>query len=148
MSLTMSRGLPDPVYDHAFYDGVPAKRFFAWLVDAVIVTIVTFLLGLVTLSLLWWVWPVTFILTSFLYRTGTIATGSATWGMRLLNIELRGPTGARLTTGEAAVHTLGYMVATGFVILQLISMGMMAFGARGQGLHDLLIGSTAINRPH
>jgi len=45
------------------------------------------------------------------------------------------------------VHTLAYMVATGFVILQLISILMMGFGARHQGLHDLLIGSVAINRP-
>jgi len=91
--------LPDPDHDHVFYDGVPAKRLFAWLVDVVIVVAITFLLGLVTLSLLWWLWPVTFITVNFIYRAGTIATGSATWGMRLMNIELRGATGARLSGG-------------------------------------------------
>jgi hypothetical protein len=34
------------------------------------------------------------------------------------------------------------------VILQVISIVMMAFGARHQGLHDLILGSAAINRPH
>ena len=148
MSLPMTSALPDPDYDHAFYDGVPAKRLFAWVVDVVLVTIITFLLGLATLSALWWIWPLTFIAANFLYRAGTIAAGSATLGMRLMNIELRGPTGARLTGGEAVLHTLGYMVATGFVIVQVISIVMMAFGSRHQGLHDLIIGSAAINRPH
>jgi len=147
MTLSMPNALPDPDYDPAFYDGIPAKRFFAWVVDVVLITAITFLLGLLTLSLLWWVWPVTFIVVNFLYRAGTIASGSATLGMRLMNIELRGATGARFTGGEALVHTLTYMVATGFVILQAISIVMMGFGARHQGLHDLLIGSVAINRP-
>jgi hypothetical protein len=94
MSFTMPSALPDPDYDHAFYDGVPAKRLFAWMVDVVIVTFITFLLGLLTLSVLWWIWPLTFIATNFLYRAGTIAAGSATLGMRLMNLELRGATGA------------------------------------------------------
>lgn len=148
MSLPMSTALPDPDYDRAFYDGVPAKRLFAWVIDVVLVTLITFLLGIVTLSALWWIWPLTFILVNFLYRAGTIAAGSATLGMRLMNIELRGATGARLSGGEAVLHTLAYMVATGFVILQVISIVMMAFGARHQGLHDLILGSAAINRPH
>ncbi|NKX45792.1 RDD family protein [Roseicyclus persicicus] len=147
MTAAMIHGLPDPDYDRAFYDGVPAKRLFAWLVDVVITVVITFLLGLFTLSLLWWVWPVTFVVASFLYRAGTIAAGSATLGMRLMNLELRGPTGHRLTPGEAVLHTLGYMVATGFVIVQLVSIWMMAFGRRHQGLHDLVLGSVAINRP-
>jgi uncharacterized RDD family membrane protein YckC len=147
MTLPMSSSLPDPDYDHVYYDGVPAKRLFAWVVDVIIVTAITFVLGLVTLSLLWWVWPMVYIAVAFLYRTGTIATGSATLGMRLMNIELRGLTGARFSGGEAIVHTLTYLVCSGFVILQVISVAMMGFGARHQGLHDMLIGSTAINRP-
>lgn len=148
MSFAMPSPLPDPDHDQAFYDGVPAKRLFAWVVDVVIVSAITFVLGLLTLSALWWIWPLTFIVVNFLYRAGTIASGSATLGMRVMSLELRGPTGARLSGVEAAIHTLSYMVATGFVILQLISVAMMALGSRHQGLHDLVIGSVAINRPH
>lgn len=147
MTLPMTSALPDPDHDHVYYDGVPAKRLFAWVVDVIIVTAITFVLGLVTLSLLWWIWPMVYIAVAFLYRSATIATGSATLGMRLMNIELRGPTGARFSGGEAIVHTLTYLVCSGFVILQVISVAMMGFGARHQGLHDMLIGSTAINRP-
>jgi uncharacterized RDD family membrane protein YckC len=147
MSMIMSTALPDPDYDHAFYDGVPAKRLFAWVVDVLIVTVVTFILGLLTLSVLWWIWPLTFIAVSFLYRAGSIAAWSATPGMRLMNIELRNSMGARFSGGEAVLHTLAFMVATGFVILQIISIVMMVLGSRHQGLHDILIGSAAINRP-
>jgi len=147
MSLIMSSALPDPDYDHAFYDGVPAKRLFAWLIDVVFVFAISFVLGLLTLSVLWWIWPVTFIVVNFLYRAGSIAAWSATPGMRVMNLELRNAMGGRFNGGEAMLHTLAYMVATGFVILQLISIVMMAMGARHQGLHDLLIGSAAINRP-
>jgi uncharacterized RDD family membrane protein YckC len=147
MSMIMSTALPDPDYDHAFYDGVPAKRLFAWVVDVLIVTVITFILGLLTLSVLWWIWPLTFIAVSFLYRAGSIAAWSATPGMRLMNIELRNSMGARFSGGEAVLHTLAFMVATGFVILQIISIVMMVLGSRHQGLHDILIGSAAINRP-
>jgi uncharacterized RDD family membrane protein YckC len=147
MSMTMSTALPDPDYDHAFYDGVPAKRLFAWVVDVLIVTVITFILGLLTLSVLWWIWPLTFIAVSFLYRAGSIAAWSATPGMRLMNIELRNSMGARFSGGEAVLHTLAFMVATGFLILQIISIVMMVLGSRHQGLHDILIGSAAINRP-
>lgn len=146
MSWTMHHSLPDPEFDQAFYDGVPAKRLFAWIVDVIIVTTVTFALGLFTLSLLWWVWPLVFVTVDLVYRIGTIASGGATLGMRLMSIELRGPTGAYLTRGEAVVHTLLYMVAMGFVVLQAISILMIVIGARHQALHDLLIGSAAINR--
>jgi uncharacterized RDD family membrane protein YckC len=145
--MIMSTALPDPDYDHAFYDGVPAKRLFAWVVDVLIVTVITFILGLLTLSVLWWIWPLTFIAVSFLYRAGSIAAWSATPGMRLMNIELRNSMGARFSGGEAVLHTLAFMVATGFVILQIISIVMMVLGSRHQGLHYILIGSAAINRP-
>lgn len=147
MSSAMTHALPDPDHDPAFYEGVAAKRLFAWLLDVIVVTAVTFVLGLLTLSLLWWVWPLVYLTVDFFYRAGTITQASATLGMRVMNLQLRGPGGARLSQGEAVLHTLAYMVAAAFVIIQLVSVAMMALGARHQGLHDLLIGSVAINRP-
>jgi uncharacterized RDD family membrane protein YckC len=145
--MPMSYALPDPDHDHLFYDGVPAKRLMAWVVDVIIVTLITFALGLVTLSLLWWVWPLVYIAVDIIYRSATIAAGSATLGMRLFSIELRGPTGARLTRGEAILHSVLFMLAMGFVVLQLVSILMIALGARHQALHDLVLGTAAINRP-
>jgi uncharacterized RDD family membrane protein YckC len=146
-AMTHSAGLPDPEYDHAFYDGVPAKRFFAWIVDVILIAAVSLILGLLTLTVLLWVWPILYFTVSFLYRSATIGTGSATLGMRLMNIELRNGLGQRLSGGEAMVHTGLYLFLSASLILQLISIGLMLASRRHQGLHDHILGSAAINRP-
>jgi uncharacterized RDD family membrane protein YckC len=86
-------------------------------------------------------------MVGFTYRWFTIAGRSATWGMRLMGIELRDHTGARLNGTLALVHTLGYTVSVAAMPLQFISMGMMALTPRGQGLSDTMLGTAAINRP-
>jgi hypothetical protein len=48
---------------------------------------------------------------------------------------------------EAAIHTAGLYFTLFFLPLQIISVVMMALGPRGRGLHDLPLGSTAINKP-
>jgi len=45
------------------------------------------------------------------------------------------------------MHTFLFMLAFGFVLPQTISALMMILGARKQGLHDLFLGTVAINRP-
>jgi uncharacterized RDD family membrane protein YckC len=139
--------LPDPDHDPAFYDGVPAKRFFAWLVDVAIISTISLILGLLTLTVLLWVWPILYMVVSFLYRAGTIGAGSATWGMRLMNLELRNALGQKFTGGEAVAHTGLYLFWSVSVILQLVSIGLIAGSRRHQGLHDHILGSAAINRP-
>jgi hypothetical protein len=150
MSSTMTHpaGLPDPDYDHAFYDGVPAKRLFAWVIDVILIGVISLILGLMTLTVLLWIWPVLYLTMSFLYRSATIATGSATLGMRLMNIELRNGLGQRLSAGEAMIHTGLYLFLSASVILQLVSIGLIGASRRHQGLHDHILGSAAINRPH
>lgn len=147
MTYAMPRGLPDPDYDHAFYDGVPAKRFFAWVLDVVMIAVIAFVIGLLTLTALLWIWPILYLTISFLYRSLTISSGSATLGMRLMNIELRNGSGSRLTGGEAAIHTILYLCLSASMILQVISIGMMVISGRHQGLHDMVLGTAAINSP-
>jgi uncharacterized RDD family membrane protein YckC len=145
--LTHGTSLPDPVIDARFYDGVPLKRGLAWVVDIVLVTILTFLAGLFTLSLLWWVWPVTYLAIGFLYRVGTLAGGSATLGMRLFGIELRDAGCRRLDGMQALLHVGGYYATMAFVLPAVASAGAILATPRRQGLTDLLLGTTAINRP-
>lgn len=147
MTYAMRSTLPHPDYDAAFYDGVPAKRLFAWIIDIVIITVISLILGILTLTVLLWIWPLLYAVVAFTYRTATISAMSGTVGMRLMNIELRNGLGHRLSTGEAAMHTLLYFVLSASVILQLISIGLIAGTRRHQGLHDHLLGSAAINRP-
>ena len=148
MTLTSaSSGLPDPVTDSAFYRGVPTKRALAWVVDVVIVAIACVLVLPFTAFTGLFFFPVLMLTVGFFYRWFTIASGSATWGMRLMAIELRNIAGARLTAGEAFLHTAGYTVSVVTAPLQLISMVLMLATPRGQGLSDMVLGTAAINRP-
>ncbi len=143
----MTSTLPDPDRQSEFYRSIPAKRLLAWLVDVILVTLATFLVGIFTLGIGWLLFPIFYIAIDFTYRWLTISAGSATLGMRLMAIEIRNWSGQRLDGSEAALHTLVYMVCAAFALPQLISVLMIAFGGRGQGLHDLLLGTAAINRP-
>ena len=91
-------------------------------------------------------WPVMLLVIGFAYRVVTLATGSATWGMRFAGVELRASDGRRFDLSLALAHTFGYSVSVAFPILQLISVVMMLTGARGQGLTDAILGTVAINR--
>jgi uncharacterized RDD family membrane protein YckC len=77
----------------------------------------------------------------------TLANGSATWGMRLMAIELRRWDGRRFDLEAAFLHTLGYSISIAITPLQVVSVVLMLSSSRGQGLTDHLIGSAALNRP-
>ena len=90
--------------------------------------------------------PFLYMTVGFIYRVVTIASGSATWGMRLMSIELRDAQGARFDFGQAFLHTAGYTFSLVMAPLQLVSALFMCATDRGQGLTDLVMGSVMINR--
>lgn len=144
-------GLPDRDLDAQFYEGVALKRLIAWVIDFVIVTVLgvlaATLFGIMTLGFGFLLAGLVGLLISFAYRWMTIAQSSATWGMRFAGIELRNARGHRFDSGEAALHTGLFLIAFASGIGQLISVLLMIGTARGQGLHDLVMGAAAINRP-
>lgn len=148
---TMHNGLPDPVLDRQFYTRVTSKRLVAWFIDALVIFAIAIPVGLIltiaTLGLIWLVLPPLFLSISFVYRTLTISNRSATWGMRMMGIELRNRDGDRLELATAAAHTGLYMLTVASLIGWLISVLLMVGSRYGQGLHDMLLGTTAINRP-
>ena len=140
-------GLPDPDTSPAFYASVPAKRLIAFAVDSVLIGIVTVILIPFTAFTALFYLPVLAMMVSFAYRTLTLASGSATWGMRLAAIEIRTHRGERLDLVTAAAHTFLYLLFLGTVVPMLISVAMMLMTPRRQGLHDMALGTAAINRP-
>jgi hypothetical protein len=46
----------------------------------------------------------------------------------------------------AFLHTLGYSVSMGFIVLQVVSVVLMMTTDRAQGLTDHVLGTVAINR--
>ena len=138
-------GLPDPSTQPDFYAGVALKRLLAWVFDIVVIAALVFLVGIFTLGLAWVLFPL-MLLVGFVYRWLTIASGSATWGMRMVAIELRTREGQPLDGGTAFLHTLGYTVSLAVSPLQLISVIMMLLTPRGQGLTDMFLGTAMLNR--
>lgn len=140
-------GLPDVERESEFYAGVTVKRGLAWIVDA-FVTFGFCLLALpfTAFTALFW-WPLLWLCVGFVYRWATLAGGSATWGMRLMSIQIRDRDGTPVDAATAFAHVLGYTVSMVFLPLQLVSICEMIALGRGQGLTDLALGTAAINRP-
>ncbi|KAJ54559.1 hypothetical protein ACMU_17790 [Actibacterium mucosum KCTC 23349] len=138
--------LPDPQLQPEFYADIPSKRFFAWIIDLVIILALVLLVLVSTFGIALFLLPLVVTVTSFVYRVATISAGSATFGMRMMAIELRNREGQRLSFPEAALHTFLHFVMFGSVVLQIISIATTLTTERAQGLHDLILGTTALNK--
>lgn len=146
-SMIMDTMQPDPERHAAFYQGVLPKRFLAWVLDLVLIGVVTALIVPFTAFTALFFLPVLFLVVGFLYRWTTLSGRSATWGMRLMNIEFLDRNGQRFDGATALLHTLGYSLSMAFVLPQVLSVVLMWLSSRGQGLTDLVLGSVAINSP-
>lgn len=141
-------GLPDPDREAEFYRGVPARRLFAFVIDVIVVWGASILIGVLTLGIGFFVFAFILAAVDFIYRVLTLGGGrSATWGMRMVGVEMRGFDGERFGLGHAFAHTILFYIAVAFVVAQLVSVILMAGSAMGRGLHDLPLGSTMINSP-
>lgn len=143
--------LPHPEFDRQFYDGVPVKRLVAWMIDFAAILVATAVgtlaIGIVTLGIGFAFFPAMLFLVSFLYRWLTISGASATPGMMLMGIELRSSDGHRLTPLVAAIHTGIFMFLMATLIGWIATAVSIWVTRYNQGLPDLLLGTTAINKP-
>ena len=130
---------------------MPLRRFVAWCVDLVIILLVgvplATVFGLLTLGFGFAIFPLIVAGVGFLYRTWTLAGGSATWGMRFTGIEFRRRDGSRFDFATALLHTALYAVCMSFFVLQLVSCVTIVGSRYRQSLGDMVLGTTAINRP-
>ncbi|OIQ33689.1 MAG: hypothetical protein BM562_01370 [Alphaproteobacteria bacterium MedPE-SWcel] len=138
--------LPDPDVQAEFYEGVTAKRLFAFLIDSVLIFILAALVVPFTAFLGLFMWPALYLVVGFIYRVATLSNGSATLGMRFCGIELREYSGSRLDGGTALLHTVGYTVSMAVSVLQIVSILLMLTSARGQGLTDHMLGTVMLKR--
>lgn len=139
--------LPDPASEPWFYQGVLARRAFAWLVDTVLILLLALLAVPATAFIGAFFFPVLLLAVNLVYRWATVARWSATPGMLLAHLELRGAHGGRLSTGEAVLHGTAFTLIAASMLGQIASIALMALSPRGQGLHDLLTGAVMLNRP-
>tara|TARA_B110000902_G_scaffold34770_3_gene36945 strand:- start:8935 stop:9372 length:438 start_codon:yes stop_codon:yes gene_type:complete len=138
--------LPDTIAQAAFYETVPTNRLFVWILDAAIILGICLVVLRFTGFLGIFFWPLMWLVVGFAYRTITIANRSATWGMRLVSIELRNRTGARLDLTKAIFHTLGYIISIGIFLLQAVSIVLICASMRGQSLIDHVLGAVMLKK--
>ncbi len=139
--------LPHPQLDRQFYEGVTTRRLVSWIFDTVLIGIISVIISIFTLGILFWFFPLVVTVVSFFYRWNSISQRSATPGMRMTGIEFRDRLGQKFSSGQALAHTFLFTVCITSVIGQIVSIVLMLTTPKGQGLPDMLLGSTAINRP-
>ena len=137
---------PDPDIQPQFYQGVPSKRLFAWVLDMVIIIGICLAILPFTAFTGLFFFPFLMLCVGFIYRTVTLTTRSSTWGMRLMSVELRRSDDHPLDGTTALLHTLGYSISFAMPLLQLISIVLMLTSARRQGLTDMVLGTVALNQ--
>ncbi|WP_113912720.1 RDD family protein [Roseovarius dicentrarchi] len=137
--------LPDPDASPEFYASIPSKRLVAWVLDTALILAFCVVVLVLTLGIAFFFLPPLYLVVSFVYRTATLARGSATWGMAVMAMEIRRHDGARLDWLTALLHTLGYTVSVAFFLPQVISVLMMLITPRAQGLSDYVLGTAAVN---
>jgi uncharacterized RDD family membrane protein YckC len=135
----------------ALYDGVLGRRFWAYIVDAVLIALLTvalhvalFMIGVATFFIL--MLPamaimavVSFLPVAILYDTLTMGgTKAATPGMRLMDIELQSTTSERPSYAQAFVMSLLFYVS--FIATSGLILLVVFFTKRNAALHDILSG--------
>lgn len=137
---------PDPRAQPAFYEDVLPRRLLAWVFDTMIIAFFVALLIPLTGFLALFFLGGLYVVVSFLYRWGGLARHSATFGMRLVGLEFRGAQGYRMRGAQGFVHTLFYVLSVAFVVPQILSVLMMLFTRRNQGLSDVVLNLVLVNR--
>jgi uncharacterized RDD family membrane protein YckC len=133
-------------------DGVRTRRVYAFLIDALIVflisipvSIVIFLLGIVTLGLGFFLYAIMFPVLAITYVAYTMGSeDQATVGMKANDIYLSRLDDGRIDPMTAIVHSVLFWA--GNAILTPLVLLVTLFSDRKRTLHDLLLGTIVLRR--
>ena len=141
----------DPVKQPQPFQGVIGKRVLAFIVDAIIIAILTVvayiavaLLGVLTLGLAWLLFGIVFPAVGLGYNALTIGgPNSATIGQRMMGLEVKLWFGGKVSPLIAAFHALLFW----FSLVVFCPILLWAFfDPRKRCLHDILAGVVVVNR--
>ncbi len=146
----------DPAANPELFEGVLARRCIAFLIDVTIIAIPVlfaavfiFIFGLVTLGLGWvlfWLLSPAAVVWAICYYGLTFGSAaSATYGMRIMDLEMHTWYGAPAYFVLGAVHAIVYWLTISFLTPFILLVAF--FNERRRLLHDMLVGTIVINNP-
>jgi uncharacterized RDD family membrane protein YckC len=144
----------DPAAQPELFDGMLARRMAAFAIDLIVIALplvaaatFIFFLGLLTFGLGWALYwllsPASVIWALFYYGFTLGSPASATFGMRVMEIEMRTWYGAPAYFVLGAVHAVVYWISVSVLTPLVLLVGL--FDARKRLLHDMLVGTVLIN---
>jgi uncharacterized RDD family membrane protein YckC len=144
----------DPYLQPELFRGVLTRRFFAFLIDLVVLSVPVILgylfiavFGLITLglgwALFWLAWPASIVWALVYYGASLGGPHSATVGMRVMDLELRTWYGAPGYFVLGATHAVLFWVSISFLTPLVVLVGL--FNGRRRLLHDMILGTVVIN---
>ena len=144
----------DPLAQPELFRGVLTRRFFAFLIDLVVLSIPVILavvfiavFGIVTLglgwALFWLVSPASIVWALVYYGASLGGPHSATIGMRMMDLEMRTWYGAPGYFVLGAMHAVLFWVSVSFLSPLVVLVGL--FNGRRRLLHDIVLGTVIIN---
>lgn len=144
----------DPMRRPELFEGVPARRVVAFLIDflilsipVVFVSMFIFVVGIVTFGLGFLIygllWPGMVIWAICYYGATLGGPASATIGMRAMDIEMRTWYGAPTYFVLGAVHAVVFWVTVSMITPFVLLVAL--FNQRRRCLHDMLVGTVVIN---
>jgi uncharacterized RDD family membrane protein YckC len=148
----------DPASNPELFEGVPARRCIAFVIDVVIIALPVLLVGIfmvvttiATLGLagLFYAflsplfWPLIVIWAICYYGFTFGSPASATIGMRVMDLEMRTWYGAPAYFVLGAVHAIAFWLAVSYLTPFILLVAF--FNHRRRLLHDMLVGTIVIN---
>lgn len=134
-----------PELHPALYESVLRRRVIAFVLDMAVVSVLTLIagfvvtmLGLVTFGLGWLLYPALLPVIVLGYAGWGAARFSATPGMRLLGLTMRGWSGGAVDALVGALHALLYWVSVSILTPLAALFGL--FNPRKRLLHDIVAG--------
>jgi uncharacterized RDD family membrane protein YckC len=144
----------DPWAQPELFRGVLTRRFFAFLIDLLVLSVPVILVslfiavfGLLTFGLGWalfWLLSPASVIWAIAYYGMTLGgSHSATLGMRLMDIEMRTWYGEPSYFLLGATHAVVYWISVSILTPLVLLVGL--FNKRRRLLHDFILGTVVIN---
>ncbi len=155
ISLDVKPHAYDPTANPELFEGVLARRVVAFTIDMIVIAIplilawiFIFVFGLLTFGLGWmlfWMLSPASVVWALAYYGMTLGgEGSATLGMRAMDLQMRTWYGARAYFVLGAVHAIVFWLSVTMLTPIILLFGL--FNGRRRLLHDVLVGVVVVNK--